>query len=457
MSLKSHVWVNVLVAALAISAGCERGAAVESEGAPPAEKAPEKAPQKAAEAKAVLVEQVPLLGAKIKGSDQALVTIVEVSDYQCPYCRKAHATIEQLLGEYQGVARLAVLENPLPFHKLAVPAAKWAFAAGEQGRYWQMRDALFENQKMLDEQGLTTLAENLGLDLDRMRSDSRSVAAERFVAGGLESASSLGVKGTPTFFINGVRVIGAQSPEVLRSAILDAKRRAEEMVARGIRPQEVYAEILRTAAPPKVAKAAAEKAEKGQGRGCDEGCGDTGDEAPAGPAEVFDVSVGNAPVRGLPNAPVTVVVFTDFECPFCKKGEETIRALEAEYGQKVRVAYKSYPLPFHDHARLAAKAALAAHRQGKFFEYKEKLFKGQEGLDRAKLIEYARELGLDLPRFEKDMADPAIEAAIAADEAEVERLSVKGTPTFFVNGRKVVGAQPFAMFRTQIDAALQRK
>ena len=108
--------------------------------------------------------RVPLTGARIKGSDEALVTIVELSDYQCPYCKKAHETVESLLGQYGDRVRLAVFDKPLPFHTLAAPAAKWAHAAGQQGKYWPAREMLFERQRTLHEEDLAAMARDLGLD-----------------------------------------------------------------------------------------------------------------------------------------------------------------------------------------------------------------------------------------------------------------------------------------------------
>jgi protein-disulfide isomerase len=445
------LFVGLVSASLLGVSACDRGA---TEPSPAEERGEEKGESKGESRQAVTAERVPLIGAKIRGSDKALVTIVEMSDYACPFCKKAHATMEALMGEYHGRVRLAVFENPLPFHKTAKPAAKWAFAAGEQGKYWQARDTLFENQKKLDDEGLAALAKDLHLDPERLERDAASQAAERFVQGGLDLAKSLGVKGTPTFFVNGARIIGAQNVGAFRAAIEEALGRANEMVARGVRPENVYSEILKTASPYK--PAAAEPA-KADGRNCGDGCGEDPKAEPPGEGEIFDVEVGDVPIRGAANAPITIVVFTDFECPFCQKGEATVRAVEKEYGQKVRVAYKSYPLPFHDHARLASKAALAAHRQGKFFEYKEILFAHQDALGRAALLEYAAQAGLDASRFEKDLDDPAIERAIQADEAQVKRLEIGGTPTFFINGRKLAGAQPIAAFRAQIDAVLAGK
>ena len=151
---------------------------------------------------------------------------------------------------------------------------------------------------------------------------------------------------------------------------------------------------------------------------------------------------------------MTIVVFSDFECPFCARSEATLRALIEQYGGKVRLAWKNHPLPFHASARLAAKAALAAGEQGKFWEYHDVLFAHQDALDVASLERYAKDLGLDLDRFRRAMADPGAEAAIAADDTEAARLGVTGTPTFFVNGRKILGAQPLAKFQAGVERAL---
>jgi protein-disulfide isomerase len=447
-----------LALGLALSA-CDRGPETSNDNPAPPKTAAAR-PQDKAPSAAV---RVPIQGAKIKGSDRALVTVVEFSDYACPFCKRAHATVETLLGQYGDKVRLAVFENPLPFHTTATPAAKWAFAAGEQGRYWQARDMLFERQKTLDEASLATMAKDLGLDAERLDRDRRSLAADKHVQGSLDVAASLGVTGTPTFFINGVQLVGAQPEATFRAAIDAAMKDAQAMVARGVRPEDVYAEVLKTAAAPtpKAAKEAGRGAgAKADGKPCGAGedCGckdrDKDDADEAADAAPVDVELGSAPVRGAANAPVTLVVFTDFQCPYCRKAEATVQALEKAYPGKLRIAYKSAPLPFHEHARLAAKASLAAQRQGKFFEYRDALFEHQDALDREALIGYAATLGLDMTRFRADLDDAALEAAVSADQAQVQKLDVKGTPTFFVNGRRLVGAQPEEAFRKAIDAVL---
>jgi len=450
--MRSFAQMGRFVVALSLLiTACGRGAGgVESQGdEPEAKAAPQKVEAKAAkEPKLAKAERVPLLGAKIKGDDKALVTIVEFSDYACPYCSKAHATIEALVKEYQGRVRLAAFEYPLPFHTTAAPAAKWAFAAGEQGKYWEARDLLFNNQKKLDDAGLSSLAATLGLDLERLEKDRTGQGAADHVETGMKLGKSLGVQGTPTFFVNGVRMAGAQSAESFRGAIEEELRRAEAMVAKGVRPENVYAAIMEKASAPGAADPGAGACE---GEDCD--CAE-GAKKEVPDNEVHKIDIGQSPSRGNANAEVTIVVFTDTECPFCAQGEERIRILEKEYGSKIRVVYKNMPMPFHKNAQLAAKAMMAAHKQGKFFEYKDVLFAHQDAQERANLLTYAQDVGLDVNRFTRDLEDRTIDEAVQADIAEARRVTVVGTPTFFVNGRRLIGAQAIDVFRKQVDAAL---
>ncbi|MFO0760815.1 MAG: thioredoxin domain-containing protein [Byssovorax sp.] len=207
------------------------------------------------------------------------------------------------------------------------------------------------------------------------------------------------------------------------------------------------------AAPP-VAKAAGEAAVGHEGCDCDKGkcAGQDEDDG-----RVEEIPAGASPSRGPSAAPVTVVVFSDFQCPFCRKSEATVRELEAAYPGKIRYVWKNHPLPFHDHAHLAAKAALAAGEQGKFWEYHDALFAHQDALDRASLERYAEDLGLDGRRFHAALEDTRLDAAVDADEAEADRLAIKGTPTFFVNGRRVIGAQPLSAFKERVDQVLSAR
>jgi protein-disulfide isomerase len=160
-------------------------------------------------------------------------------------------------------------------------------------------------------------------------------------------------------------------------------------------------------------------------------------------------------VRGPESAPVTVVLFSDFECPYCKRIEPTIDALTRAYPGKVRVVWKHFPLPFHANARPAAAAAMAAAAQGKFWVMHDKLIGEQARLDRASLDGYARELGLDPARFGSGMTQ-GYDGVVDADIKQGTELGVTGTPTVFINGRKLVGARPLSDFKAVVDEELAK-
>lgn len=163
------------------------------------------------------------------------------------------------------------------------------------------------------------------------------------------------------------------------------------------------------------------------------------------------VEVGNSPSIGPKDAKITIVEFSDFECPFCKRGSATLNEVKKAYPKDVKVVFKNRPLPMHKNARSAAKASMAAHKQGKFWEYYQKLFDNVGKFNDQFYADTAKELGLDVEKFKADMASPEVEAMVKADEAEADKLDVGGTPAFFVNGVSIQGAQPFNSFKQVID------
>jgi len=167
------------------------------------------------------------------------------------------------------------------------------------------------------------------------------------------------------------------------------------------------------------------------------------------------VNLGDSPSKGPDNAPITIVEFSDFECPFCARGKESIDAVKEQFGDKVRVVFKNMPLAFHKNAEPAAAAALAAGEQGKFWEMRELLFENQRSLNEELFVSKAKELGLNVDKFKKDMKSDSVKKQIEADKAEAERLGVRGTPNFFVNGVAVRGALPPAHFEGIINRILE--
>lgn len=169
---------------------------------------------------------------------------------------------------------------------------------------------------------------------------------------------------------------------------------------------------------------------------------------------LHEVNTSGAPAKGPADAPVTIALFDDFQCPYCARLVPTLKQVEQLYPEQVRIVFKHYPLTMHNFARPAALAALAAERQGKFWEFHDQLFANYNQLNAAKLDEIAANLQLDPVQFKKDLADPALSARIDQDMREAEQLGVRGTPAVYVNGRQLQD-RSINGFRGAIEQQLQ--
>ncbi len=172
------------------------------------------------------------------------------------------------------------------------------------------------------------------------------------------------------------------------------------------------------------------------------------------PPRIAVAADASHPTLGPNNAPVKVIEFADFQCPFCRRAEDTLKAMREKYGDKVQLVYMDFPLSFHNHAMQAASAARCAGEQNKFWQYHDALFADQSKLAPAELKATAKKLGLDSRKFDACLDKSKYDAAIQKDLAEGRKLSVSGTPTFFIDGRQLVGAQPLPKFQEIIDDEL---
>jgi len=173
----------------------------------------------------------------------------------------------------------------------------------------------------------------------------------------------------------------------------------------------------------------------------------------------FPVDVGNAPFAGDKDAKVVIIEFSDFQCPFCAKGAELLKKIKEKYGKKVKVSFKQFPLPFHNHAEQAAVASLCANEQSSdlFWKMHDEMFANQEtALDPEGLKKTGKKIGLKTEAFEKCLAENKYLAQVKADMEEGKKIGVKSTPTFFVNGQLVSGAQPMEVFAEIIEEELAR-
>jgi protein-disulfide isomerase len=175
-------------------------------------------------------------------------------------------------------------------------------------------------------------------------------------------------------------------------------------------------------------------------------------------APVIEVATAGRPERGGgAKAPVTIIEFSDYQCPFCKRAEDSVNQVMKTYGDKIRLVYRNYPLPMHPMARPAAEAAACANAQGKFWEYHAKLFENQAGLNQDKMKQIAKDVGLDSAKFDECIAKKPYGDKIDQDTADGNKVGVNGTPAFFINGRMLSGAQPFEKFKEIIDQELAAK
>ncbi|MGB8931984.1 MAG: thioredoxin domain-containing protein [Anaeromyxobacteraceae bacterium] len=410
--------------------GQRRAAAVRPGAQPPPGQRPAR-PQEDPNA----IYRIPVDGSASKGPADALVTIVESSDFECPFCKRAAPTLKQVEEAYAGKVRMVFKHNPLPMHSNAVPAATAAEAAGAQGKFWPMHDKLFASAS-LDRAALEQAATELGLDLKGFRAALDGQRSADRIRRDQELVRGVGAGGTPTFFINGRKLVGAQPFERFKAVIDGELAKAQALVASGTPAAQVYEKIMSTASAQTVflPGSAAEAGARPQQPSA----------PPPPPPQVFkkiDLRPDD-PARGPATAKVTLVLFSDFQCPFCGKVEPTLSQLEQEAKGNLRIVWKHRPLPMHANARGAAAAAEAARAQGKFWPMHDKLFENQQSLSPETYDRLARELGLNAARFKAALADPKLAARIDADDKQAVEVGAGGTPTMYLNCRQVVGALP---------------
>ena len=292
-----------------------------------------------------------------KGPADALVTIVEFSEFECPFCSRVNPTMARIVEEYGDDVRIVWRNNPLPFHQNAGPAAQAAMEAYAQGgseKFWAMHDKLFENQRALTRENLERFATEVGLNMERFRAALDNNSHQEAIAADQALAQQIGARGTPNFFINGRNLRGAQPFERFKALIDEELATARGLVEGGTARGEVYAALTRngrtTPAPqPTQPQAAKNRPARPQ----------------PDPAAVYRVPIeGDVPGKGSDNPLVTIVEVSDFECPFCSRVNPTIAQILEEYGDDVRIVWFNNPLPFHQNAPAAHQAAMEAFDQG---------------------------------------------------------------------------------------------
>ncbi|MGZ3442341.1 MAG: DsbA family protein, partial [Polyangia bacterium] len=334
--------------------------------------------------------------------------------------------------------RVAFKQLPLPFHNNAHAAAEAALAAKAQGKFWEMHDIMFKNQQALDRPSLEKYAAQIGLNVDKFKADLDSGKWKQKVDAEQAEGAKIGANGTPNFFINGKNFVGAQPYDAFKAKVEEAIKDADAK-AHGGNYAKYYDDLMKGAKSEVAAAPAA--------------------GAPPADNKVYKVDAGNAPSVGPKSAPVQIVEFSDFQCPFCSRVVPTVKQIEDKYQGKVRISFRNFPLPFHNNAQGAAEAGAAANAQGKFWQMHDKMFANQQALDRASLEKYAGEIGLDVQKFKSDLDSGKFKDEVNKDVQYANGLGTGGfgTPTFFINGKMISGAMPFENFAQVIDDELKKK
>jgi protein-disulfide isomerase len=381
------------------------------------------------------VWKVPIGAAPIRGSNGALVTLVEFADFQCPFSKRAQDTLKRVRDTYGDKVRIAFRNEPLAFHVRAEPAHELAmFALQKKGQagFWAAHDKIFESQPKLDDSDLESIAKGLGLDPAQALRAVHDRSFKNAIYADGELADDLKANGTPTFFINGRRLIGAQPFEKFQSLIDAELENAKALVAKGTPAKDVYARIMKTAKGPE-------------------------------PPEQKKLAPPSGPVafRGSAGAKVLIQEIGDFQCQFCARAQPTIKEVLATYGGRVKIVFRHKPLSsLHPDAALAAEAALEAFTQkgsDGFWSMHDLLFENQSqpaGLKRDALEKYAAQIGLDVAAFRAALDSHVHQAQVDADSAAIDAVGITGTPAFVINGYFISGAQGFTKFRKLIDLAL---
>lgn len=415
------------------------------------------------------------------GAQDAKVEVLAFIDFECPFCRKSAADVLALVDAHKDSVRFRFLQLPLDVHPHSVVGAKAALAAHAQGKFRAYFEKMMKPDVDLSREKAVAWAVEADLDAKKLAADIDSEAVAKQVARDVGIAGALGVTGTPSYLVNGKLVQGARPVDAWKKLLAEEISRADALLASGTDKARLHRAlvaannpkqapdyikyVLDGATPPErpvpapvarrsgVASAkivsARPSVQVGEPVRLDPESGDS--------KTVWRVAVRpDDPRLGPEHAPVTLVLFADFECPFCNKLRPTLDVLRKRYKDDIRVVFKHNPLPFHKHAMDAALAAEAARAQGRFWELYDVLFAQQDKLDKASLRAHAKAAGLDLGRYDTSMAAGGAKLRVTADVEQAAALGARGTPNLFVNGRKIVGAKDEATIAAIVDEELAR-
>jgi len=380
------------------------------------------------------------------GRADAPVTIVEISDFECPFCSRVNPTMKQIKETYPNDVRIVWKHNPLDFHKKARPAheaAATVFGLGGSEAFWKFHDLAFQNQRDLSEENYERWAVEAGVDKAKFKEAYSSKKYAAKVDEDIALARKIGASGTPAFRINGVTVSGAQPFDKFKEVIDQQLAEAKKLIASGTKPAEVYVALTN-----KNQSADAEKPAPSQ----------RPQQAEEDDKTVWKVPVmADDPIKGPKDALVTMILFSEFQCPFCKRVNDTLKQILDTYPNDVRIVWKDNALPFHNRAKPAAIFGRVAYKQKGdkgFWDVHDALFASQPKLEDEDFKAIAEKTGLNWDTVQNAIAQNKYMDKIDQSMELANDFQARGTPHFFINGVRLAGAQPFDKFKSVIDEQL---
>lgn len=441
-----------------------------------------------------------------KGTGSGKVTMIEYSDFQCPFCGRAYPTIKQLEAQYGDQLEIVFKHFPLSFHPFAQKASEAAECARDQDKFWEYHDILFTHQDNLAVSDLKKYAADLKLDTSKFNSCLDNDDKKDIVAADMAEGQKLGVTGTPTFFINGESIVGAQpitafqtaidkalggsskpsavvnDPVVTLTVITDPtcsscdSKQIIDVTKQQLFPtaqivtidkdeaaaQKLISDLKIVALPAYLfSENVKETANYARVSGALEQSGNyyVIKAGAAGPVRYMVLpSIDGKAIEGSADAPVTIIEFSDFQCPFCKQFADNVYpTLKKDYIDtgKVKMVFMQFPLDqIHPNAHGAALASECAAEQGKFWEYHDELFKDQSKLEISDLKAHAKTVGLDTASFNECLDSQRYEALVQAEMQTAQSFGISGTPGFLINGIFVGGLLPVDSFTQIVDEEL---
>ena len=383
--------------------------------------------------------RVPVDGSPTQGPATAKVTVVVFSDYECPFCKRGDATLQQVIRHYGDQIRVVFKQLPLPFHQSARPAALLASAVQTKSgdsAFFKLSAELFAKSPELGRTTLSELGARYGLSAQEIAAtlDGHNRAAVERLTKDSYLAEDVGATGTPHFFINGKRLSGARPYEHFTALIDYELKRAEDLMKLGVPALDIYNELQKEA------------------------------RAPGAPQRIdIKIPSDDRPYKGRATAPVVMHLFSDFECSYCRRFEQTLTALHQAFPDQIKIVWHDFPLPFHEQALPLARAAHAAYKIGGnsgFWAIHDAIFaldKDDPRLSASELREGLKNMNLDWTKIQQAMTSPAADAVILRDQELAQSLGIRGTPACVIGNYLVTGAKPLEHLSRVVQMVLDEQ